>query len=53
MLNIAHPSDESDLICFTNLRKERFVPKKGPSLFDFMSPMKANSLVASCLESLK
>ena len=36
-------SDESILICFTNLRKEGFVPRKGPSSFDFMSPMKVNS----------
>ena len=28
-------------------------PEKGPSSFDFMSPMKENSFVVSCLESLK
>jgi hypothetical protein len=27
MLNIAHPSDESFIICLMNLNKERFVPR--------------------------
>ena len=33
-----------------NLRKEGFIPKKGPSLLDFMSLKKVNSIVASFLE---
>ena len=35
-------NDESILTCFTNLRKEGFIPRKGLSSFDFMSPMKVN-----------
>ena len=31
---------ESILIRFMNLRKEGFIPRKGPSSFDFMSSMK-------------
>ena len=42
--------DESILIHFTNQRKEGFIPRKGPSLFHFMSPMKENSFVFSCLD---
>ena len=53
MLNIAHPLDESNIIFFMNLRKEGFIPRKGPSSFDFMSLMKENSFVVSHLESLK
>ena len=53
MLDIAHPSDESNLICFMNQRKEGFIPKKGPSSFDFTSLMKVNLFVVSFLESLK
>ena len=53
MLNIARPSDESNLICFMNLRKDGFILRKGPSSFDFRSPMKEKSFVISCLESLK
>ena len=34
--------DESIPICFTNLKKDRFIPSKGLSSFDFMSPMKVN-----------
>ena len=30
---------------------EGFIPRKGPSSFDFMSPMKLKSVVVSCLES--
>ena len=45
--------DESILICFMNMKKEGFIPRKGPSSFDFMSLMKVNSFVVSCLESLK
>ena len=33
-----------------NLRKEGFIPRKGPSSFDFMSLVKVNSFVVSCLE---
>ena len=29
MLDIAHPSDESNLISFTNLRKDEFITTKG------------------------
>ena len=35
-------TDESILINFMNLGKEGFIPGKGPSSFDFMSPMKVN-----------
>ena len=45
--------DESVLILSMNLRKEGSIPKKGPSSFSFMSPIKENSFVVSCLESLK
>ena len=44
-------SDESILTCFTNLIKEGFVPKKGPSSFDFMSPVKLNSTLFMFRES--
>ena len=46
-------NDDFILIRFTNLRKEGFVPRKGPSSFDFMIPAKVNSCFVSCLESLK
>ena len=45
--------DESILICFMNLIKEGFILRKGLSSFDFMSSMKVNSFVVSCLEGLK
>ena len=35
--------DKSRIICFTNLREEGFVPKKGLSMFNLTSPLKENS----------
>ena len=36
--------DNSNLICFTNLREEGFVPKMGLSMFNLTSPLKENSV---------
>ena len=46
-------NDESILICFMNLREEGFIPKRGPSMFNFTSLEKVNLVVVSYLESLK
>ena len=34
--------DKSNLICFTNLREEGFIPKMGLLMFNLTSPLKEN-----------
>ena len=43
--------DKSNLICFTNLREEGFVPKMGLLMFNLTSPMKENSVLFMFRES--